>query len=255
MNNNNQPEVRPVLGRTFYFLYNQIKMAHLTGPERAAYVQNMFTRIASRYDLMNRLMTGGQDSRWRKQVVQLARLKNNGRLLDLGTGTGDLAREAIAQFPQAKVIATDFTLQMMRVGQQRGALEFSSADALHLPFQDFSFDAVTSGFLMRNVIDLQKALQEQYRVLRKGGRIVILDTTRPKKNLLSPLIWLHLHVLIPALGKVITGASEAYRYLPETTEGFVTAENLASRMAAAGFRKINYERFMFGTIAIHWGEK
>jgi demethylmenaquinone methyltransferase/2-methoxy-6-polyprenyl-1,4-benzoquinol methylase len=230
-------------------------MTRLTGQERATYVQNMFTRIAKRYDLMNRLMTGGQDVRWRKQVIQLARLRNHARLLDLGTGTGDLAREAITQFPQAKVIAADFTLEMMWVGQKRGRLIFSSADALCLPFQDWSFDAVVSGFLMRNVIDLQKALQEQYRVLKKGGRIVILDTTRPKKNLLSPFIWVHMHFVIPTLGRLLTGNSDAYRYLPETTEGFVTAEEMAARMAAAGFKKINYERFMFGTIAIHWGEK
>jgi demethylmenaquinone methyltransferase/2-methoxy-6-polyprenyl-1,4-benzoquinol methylase len=215
----------------------------------------MFTRIAKRYDLMNRLMTGGQDVRWRKQVIQLARLRNHARLLDLGTGTGDLAREAITQCPKAKVIAADFTLEMMRVGQKRGRLNFSSADALQLPFQDWSFEATVSGFLMRNVIDLQKALQEQHRVLKKGGRIVILDTTRPKKNLLSPFIWVHMHFVIPALGRLLTGSSDAYRYLPETTEGFVTAEEMAARMAAAGFKKINYERFMFGTIAIHWGEK
>ena len=230
-------------------------MTRLTGQERAAYVQNMFTRIAKRYDLMNRLMTGGQDIRWRKQVIQLARLGKHSNLLDLGTGTGDLAREALEQFPQAKIVAADFTLEMMRVGQKRGPLNFSSADALLLPFGDFSFDAVVSGFLMRNVIDLQKAIQEQYRVLKNGGRIVILDTTRPKKNLLSPFIWLHMHVIIPLLGRLLTGSSDAYRYLPETTEGFVTAENMASRMAAAGFKKINYQRYMLGTIAIHWGEK
>lgn len=230
-------------------------MTRLTGQERAAYVQNMFTRIARRYDLMNRLMTGGQDVRWRRDVIQLARLNRNSRMLDLGTGTGDLAREALAQFPGARVIAADFTLEMMRVGQKSGRLNFSSADALHLPFPDMLFDAVVSGFLMRNVVDLQRALQEQYRVLRKGGRIVILDTTRPKKNLLSPFIWLHMHVIIPVLGKLITGSSDAYRYLPETTEGFVTAEELAARMAAARFKRIGYDRFMFGTIAIHWGEK
>jgi demethylmenaquinone methyltransferase/2-methoxy-6-polyprenyl-1,4-benzoquinol methylase len=144
---------------------------------------------------------------------------------------------------------------MMRVGQKRGPLDFSSADALHLPFPDSSFDAVVSGFLMRNVIDLQKALQEQHRVLKKGGNLVILDTTRPRKNLLSPLIWLHMHVVIPLLGRLLTGSSEAYRYLPETTEGFVTAENMAARMASIGFKRINYQRFMFGTIAIHWGKK
>ena len=230
-------------------------MSQLTGHERAAYVQNMFARIAKRYDLMNRLMTGFQDVHWRRQVIQLARLTKDASLLDLGTGTGDLAREAVLQFPQAKAAAADFTLEMMRVGQKTGPLNFSAADALHLPFNDSVFDAVISGFLMRNVIDLQKALNEQYRVLKKGGRIVILDTTRPKKNILSPFIWIHMHFIIPALGGLLTGVSEAYRYLPETTEGFVTAEEMAARMASAGFKQIGFKRLMFGTIAIHWGEK
>jgi demethylmenaquinone methyltransferase/2-methoxy-6-polyprenyl-1,4-benzoquinol methylase len=230
-------------------------MTQLTGKERATYVQNMFTRIARRYDLMNRLMTGGQDIQWRRRVIQLTHLPQKARLLDVGTGTGDLAREALTQFPQAKVIAADFTLEMMRVGQRNGRLNFASADALHLPFEDAFCDAVVSGFFMRNAIDLQKALQEQYRVLKKGGRIVILDTTRPKRNILSPFIWLHMHIVIPVLGRLLTGAKEAYHYLPDTTEGFVTAEELAVRMAAVGFRQINFERLMFGTIAIHWGMK
>jgi demethylmenaquinone methyltransferase/2-methoxy-6-polyprenyl-1,4-benzoquinol methylase len=230
-------------------------MTQLTGNERAKYVQGMFTRIAKRYDLMNRLMTGGQDIRWRKRVIELARLNENGSLLDLGTGTGDLAREALSAFPHARVVAADFTLEMMRVGQKTSPLNFSTADALRLPFNDLSFDSVISGFLMRNVIDLQKALEEQNRVLMNGGRIVILDTTRPKKNILSPFIWLHMHFVIPTLGGLLTGSQDAYRYLPETTEGFVTAEEMATRMEKAGFKNIGFQRFMFGTIAIHWGEK
>jgi demethylmenaquinone methyltransferase/2-methoxy-6-polyprenyl-1,4-benzoquinol methylase len=230
-------------------------MTQLTGQERATYVQNMFTRIAKRYDLMNRLMTGFQDVRWRKQVIRLARLTNDASLLDLGTGTGDLAREALTQFPRAKVTAADFTLEMMRVGQKTGKLNFSSADALRLPFKDASFDAVISGFLMRNVIDLQKGIEEQFRVLKNGGRIVILDTTRPKKNILSPFIWVHMHFIIPTLGGLLTGVREAYNYLPDSTEGFVTAEDLASRMEKAGFKNVKFQRLMFGTIAIHWGEK
>jgi demethylmenaquinone methyltransferase/2-methoxy-6-polyprenyl-1,4-benzoquinol methylase len=230
-------------------------MTQLTGKERATYIQNMFTRIARHYDLINRLMTGGQDIRWRKRVIKLAGLKSDSSLLDIGTGTGELAREALTKFPQAKVIAVDFTLEMMRIGRRNGSLKFSSADALYLPFDDSLFDAVISGFLMRNVIDLQKALREQHRVLKNGGCIVILDTTRPKKNILSPLIWLHMHIVIPTLGRLLTGAKEAYRYLPESTEGFLTAEELASCMSSAGFQNVNYQRFMFGTIAIHWGEK
>ncbi len=230
-------------------------MTQWTGDERAAYVQDMFTRIARRYDLMNRLMTGGQDIRWRKRVIELARLDDHASLLDLGTGTGDLAREALSAFPNARVVGADFTLEMMRVGQQAGRLDFSAADALLLPFNESTFDAVVSGFLMRNVIDLNEALEEQYRVLKSGGRIVILDTTRPQRNILSPLIWIHLHIVIPALGKLVTGSGEAYRYLPETTEGFVTAEDMVARMAWVGFKNIGFRRLMFGTIAIHWGEK
>ncbi len=230
-------------------------MTQLTGQERATYVQGMFTQIAKRYDLMNRLMTGFQDVYWRKQVIRLAKLSNDASLLDLGTGTGDLAREAQTQFPQAKIIAADFTLEMMRVGQKTSPLNFSTADALRLPFNDSTFDAVTSGFLMRNVIDLQKAIEEQFRVLKDGGRIVILDTTRPKKNILSPFIWIHMHFIIPTLGGLLTGVREAYNYLPDTTENFVTAEDLSSRMTKAGFKNVNFQRLMFGTIAIHWGHR
>ncbi len=230
-------------------------MTHLTGHERAQYVQSMFTRIAHRYDLMNRLMTGGQDVRWRKEVIDRAHLTPNASLLDLGTGTGDLAREALTQMPRAKVTAADFTIEMMRVGNQNGSLAWSAADALNLPFKDRTFDAVVSGFLMRNVTDVQRALKEQHRALKPSGRIVILDTTRPKRNLLSPFIWIHMHVVIPTVGGLLSGVREAYTYLPNTTEGFLTAEQLASRMIAAGFKKVDFKRLMFGTIAIHWGEK
>ncbi|MCX6057602.1 MAG: ubiquinone/menaquinone biosynthesis methyltransferase [Chloroflexi bacterium] len=230
-------------------------MSNLTGTERSKYVQSMFTKIAHRYDLMNRLMTGGQDIRWRKQVIKLARLTPNAALLDLGTGTGDLAREALLQQPQAKVTAADFTIEMMRVGNKNGNLEWSAADALNLPFKNITFDAVVSGFLMRNVTDIQQALKEQYRTLKPGGRIVILDTTRPKKNLLSPFIWLHMHFIIPTIGGLLSGERDAYNYLPDTTENFLTAEQLAARMIAVGFKKVDFKRMMFGTIGIHWGEK
>jgi demethylmenaquinone methyltransferase / 2-methoxy-6-polyprenyl-1,4-benzoquinol methylase len=230
-------------------------MTHLTGKERGEYVQQMFTRIAHRYDLMNRLITAGQDIEWRKAVIRQARLEPNSRLLDLGSGTGDLAREAIAQQPGIEVVAADFTLEMMRVGDRNGSLPWSAADALNLPFGDETFDAIVSGFLMRNVGDVQQALKEQYRTLKPGGRVVILDTTKPKPNLLSPFIWLHMHFLIPLLGRILSGFGEAYNYLPDSTEGFLTAEELTARMAAVSFKRINFERLMFGTIAIHWGEK
>ncbi len=231
-------------------------MTNLSGTEKARYVQGLFTRIARRYDLMNRLMTGGQDVVWRREVIRRAGLRPGARLLDLGAGTGDLAREAQNQQPQASITAADFTLAMMQAGRKPGDhFGWAASDALNLPFGEAQFDAVVSGFLMRNVVDSLAALREQFRALVPGGRIVILDTTRPRRNLLSPFIWIHMHLIIPALGTLLSGQSDAYTYLPDSTEAFLSAEELAARLAAAGFKKIGYKRLMFGTIAMHWGEK
>jgi demethylmenaquinone methyltransferase / 2-methoxy-6-polyprenyl-1,4-benzoquinol methylase len=218
----------------------------------------MFTRIAGRYDLMNRLMTFGQDISWRKQVVKLVALPASGKLLDLGTGTGDLAAEAQSQSPSILPIGGDFTIEMMRVGKNdpaRRAIRFAGTDALNLPFPDNTFDAVTSGYLMRNVIDVNRAWAEQYRVLKAGGRVVCLDTTPPPRNILYPFINFHLHVIIPLMGRLLTGASDAYTYLPDTTENFLPADKLAERMKQVGFKNVQYKRLMFNTMAIHWGEK
>jgi demethylmenaquinone methyltransferase/2-methoxy-6-polyprenyl-1,4-benzoquinol methylase len=233
-------------------------MTHLTGAARAQYVQTMFARIASKYDLMNRLMTGGQDVGWRTIVLKLAALPKGGRLLDLGTGTGDLAAAALAADSTLISVGGDFTLEMMRVGKSnpaRRAVLFTGSNALHLPFPDNTFDAVTSGYLMRNVIDAPCAWAEQYRVLKPGGRVVCLDTTPPPKNLLRPFISFHLHVVIPALGKLVAGNSDAYTYLPDSTEKFSTAEKLADQMTESGFKDARFKRLMFGTMAIHWGRK
>lgn len=235
-------------------------MNNLINPEqqtKAKSVQSMFNRIAPRYDLMNRLMTGGMDVRLRKTVIRRADLPSGGTLLDLGAGTGDLAQEAIRQYPGAHIFAADFTLGMMQAGQKRSGptVQFSAADALQIPFSDESFDAVVSGFLLRNVVDLQKALKEQWRVLKPGGIFVSLDTTRPKKSILSPFINFHMHKVIPFLGQILTGDRDAYVYLPTTTVHFLTAEELVVYLAHAGFQKILFQRALFNTIAIHWAQK
>ena len=235
-------------------------MTHLSGNERAQYVQGMFARIAADYDLMNRLMTFGQDRQWRREVIRKASLSpGRNRVLDLGGGTGDLGFEALRQHPATLPVEADFTLEMLRVGQQRAdrqlPISWSSADALNLPFPNATFDAVVSGFLMRNVIDVPQALSEQRRVLKPGGRIVILDTTRPRHNLLTPLVRFHMHTVIPLLGRLISGQGDAYEYLPDSSEAFLSAEELAARMVAAGFDQVAFRRLNFGTIAIHWGVK
>lgn len=235
-------------------------MAHLTGSERAAYVQNMFGRIAGRYNLMNRLMTGGQDLKWRRFVVQQARLKSGDKLLDLATGTGDIAFEALKAIPNLRVVGGDFSLPMMQVGQtlpMGKQVGWTGADALNLPFPDGAFNAITAGFLTRNVIDIPRMFAEQLRVLKTGGRIVLLDSSPPKDNLLKPFIEIHLRYIIPLLGRIVAGknGADAYQYLPSSTQAFKTPEELAKLMTQAGVRNVQFRTFMFGTMAVHWGEK
>ncbi len=233
-------------------------MTLTTNETHGAAIQEMFGRIAARYDLMNRLMTFGQDRRWRRFVVRQARLTPGDWLLDIATGTGDIAFEARRQTPDLHVIAADFTLPMMVIGKRRADAEdvaWQAADTLRLPYADQSFDAVTSGYLFRNVNDISGALSEQLRVLKPGGRLVTLDTTPPPHNLLRPFIQFHLKFVIPTLGRIISGNADAYRYLPESTLGFKTADELAALMRAAGLVDVGYKRFMFGTMAVHWGIK
>jgi demethylmenaquinone methyltransferase/2-methoxy-6-polyprenyl-1,4-benzoquinol methylase len=232
-------------------------MTNLSGNQRGQYVQAMFARIAPHYDRMNRLMTAGHDVHWRQEAIRRTALPPGGRLLDLGAGTGDLAAEALRQYPGCQVVAADFTLEMMQAGRatREADLAWSGADALRLPFPDQTFAAVVSGYLLRNVSDLSQALSEQHRVLQHSGRLVALDTTRPPKGLLSPFINFHLHTVIPALGRLLAGESEAYTYLPDSTQEFLSAEQLAARLVQVGFRQVGFRRLMFGTMAIHWGVK
>ena len=218
----------------------------------------MFDRIAPRYDLMNRLMTFGQDMRWRRFLVGRLHLSESARVLDVATGTGDIAFEVRRQFPKAEVIASDFALAMMRVGQVRKmgwSVAWSAGDAQRLPFPDGAFDAISSGYLFRNVPDISLALDEQLRLLKPGGFMATLDTSPPPNNPLKPFILIHLKYVIPTLGKLITPDAEAYQYLPASTLRFKTPDDLAALMRAAGFVDVGYKVFMFGTMAVHWGQK
>lgn len=229
----------------------------LQGDERARYVRAMFTRIAPHYDLMNRLMTFGQDQGWRKEIIRRACLPAQGKLLDIGAGTGDLSKEAKRQNPDSQVVAVDFTPAMMVAGQDETTttISWSGADALHLPFEENMFDAVVSGFLLRNVVDVPACLAEQFRVLKPGGNVVALDTTRPCRNIFSPFINIYLHRIIPRLGQWLAGDNEAYTYLPDSTENFLEAETLAAQLSTAGFTQVGFRRKMFGSVALHWGFK
>jgi demethylmenaquinone methyltransferase/2-methoxy-6-polyprenyl-1,4-benzoquinol methylase len=220
----------------------------------------MFGRIARRYVLMNSLMTFGHDRVWRRKVVEGAALPPGGRLLDIATGTGDIALEALRRDTALDAIGADFSLEMMRAGQARAdgyKLHWAGADTLALPFLDQTFDAVTSGFLIRNLSPnrIVDAFTEQARVLKPGGRVVCLDTSPPPDNLLRPFITFHLRHLIPSLGTLISGDRKAYTYLPATTVAFKTPDELAELMHEAGLREVSYSRLMLGTIAIHVGTR
>ncbi len=224
-------------------------------PER---VRAMFARIAHRYDLLNRLMTGGQDVRWRREVIRRAGLEPGHWLLDIGAGTGDLAFEALRQQPRARVVAADFTLPMMLVGRRRPGSHrvlWTAADTLRLPFPESTFDAVVSGFLLRNVADLPQALREHYRVLKPGGRWVALETVPPPRNWLWPFIAVHFRVVIPLMGRLIAGDADAYRYLPRTSERFLTAAEMLDLLARVGFEDTGVRLRMFATVAIYWARK
>ncbi len=250
----------PFTIKPFYRHKDDDRIMHLQGQEKASYVRDMFGRVAERYNLMNRLMTAGQDQKWRRFVIQRAKLPQGGTLLDMATGTGDIAFEALRAEPTARVIGADFALPMMMVGQRQRMgthVHWCGADALHLPFPHECFDAVVSGYLVRNVIDIRQTLREQLRVVKPGGRIVILDSSPPPQNLLRPLILLYLRYGIPLLGRLISGggAADAYKYLPESTQAFKTPDELAAIMRETGVRNVEFQTFMFGTMAVHWGVK
>lgn len=226
--------------------------------EKPAYVNRMFARIAPTYDLMNRLMTGGQDRRWRELVLDLCDLPVNGRLLDVGTGTGDIAAAAQRRMPYLEVVGSDFTYEMMAAGRRHPArrqIPFVQGDTLALPFADNSFDAVVSGFLIRNVVDRVGALAEQARVTKPGGRVVCLETTPPENSLLGPLFEFYFFQVVPLLGGLVSGDMEAYHYLPHSTVAFPSPEGLRHLMEQAGLRNVVYQELMFGTVAIHVGTK
>ncbi|MEN8256521.1 MAG: bifunctional demethylmenaquinone methyltransferase/2-methoxy-6-polyprenyl-1,4-benzoquinol methylase UbiE [Thermodesulfobacteriota bacterium] len=225
---------------------------------KAPAVQKMFDSIAGQYDLMNRVMTLGQDQRWRKFVVAKAGDAKQGRVLDLATGTGDIAALYKESFPKATVIGGDFAQNMLAEAGKRFAdrdISWQACDANFLPFGDDFFEAVTFGYLLRNVDHAPTVLNEVYRVLKKGGRIVCLDTTPPGKNILYPFIRGYLRWGIPLMGRLIASDEAAYAYLTGSTMDFYKADDLATEFRHAGFQKVGFKKFMMGTIAVHWGEK
>jgi demethylmenaquinone methyltransferase/2-methoxy-6-polyprenyl-1,4-benzoquinol methylase len=225
---------------------------------KAVKVRHMFDRISARYDLMNRLITFGLDRSWRRLVVTLAMVPKGGHLLDVGSGTGDIAFEARRCDPSMHIIAADISSKMMAFGRKRSAgrkLGWCQADALALPFPDGIFDAVTSGYLLRNVSNVSQALREQMRVVKPGRRVVCLDTSPPPRHWSRPFVLFYLKLMIPALGTLVAGDRAAYEYLHTSTRAFMEPDRLAAVMREIGFGEVSCRTFMFGTMAVCWGNR
>jgi demethylmenaquinone methyltransferase/2-methoxy-6-polyprenyl-1,4-benzoquinol methylase len=230
--------------------------------DKVAYVRDMFARIAGRYDLMNYLMTFGRDRAWRRYTISQLGLGNgqSSTVLDVATGTGDLALETLHQHPETRVVGLDFVSEMLALAQHKASahagpqtLFLSAGDALRLPFADALFDAVVTGFAMRNVTDIPAAFVEMARVTRPGGSVACLEIAKPRTLFFRQLFAFYFYRLVPLLGGWITGQPSAYTYLPHSLTAFLNPDEIAEVMDQAGWRDVRYKRLMLGTVAVHVG--
>ncbi len=228
--------------------------------EFATEVRGMFDRIAGVYDLMNSAMTAGLHHQWRQRAVDRAQVRPGSDALDICCGTGDLALELRRRIgPDGRVVGSDFSEPMLELARRKSGeeglpVEFGWADALDLPYGDASFDAVTIGFGARNLADLDKGLSEMARVLRPGGRLVILEITRPQREPLASFYSLWFDRMVPVIGS-LAGDPDAYSYLPNSVRTFPEPERLAAMIDAAGFTEIRWLLLAGGIIAIHSATK
>ena len=220
-------------------------MAQLKGNDRSAFVASMFGRISRRYDLLNTLMTVGMHYMWRRKAAQLAATHVSGDILDVASGTGDFAFDLLKHSNVNIVVGLDFSPEMLDVAIRKSV-------KLGL---DGRFASATVGFGVRNFFDLPKALADIVRVTRRGGKVTVLEIVRPQDRLSSVLFLRYFRWVTPKLGKIFAGDYEAYKYLPESVQHFMSAKQLTKLLKEAGLRNINVETKGMGSIAIISGER
>ncbi len=231
-------------------------------PQRAQ-VWQMFDRIARRYDLLNHLLSLGQDIRWRKKVAQVLPEKSNQKILDLATGTGD---QLLYLFQTSSRIAsatgTDLALEMLDIGKEKvrqqqlqNVITLQEGNAEDIQFEEGSFDTVTISFGIRNVTDVKKALSEMYRVLTPGGRVIILEFSLPKIRIIRKLYLIYFRYVLPFIGGLISGDRYAYRYLNQTVETFPYGKAFCDLISGQGFDEVEMLPLTFGVATIYYGKK
>lgn len=221
-------------------------------------ILSMFRSIAPAYDAVNRLLSFGQDQRWRQRALELAQLPLGGRLLDVATGTGDLALLAQRHDPTLRIVGVDLTPAMLAQAQRKDAtrtVAWMVADGLRMPYPDDAFDAVISVFMLRNVPDVAQALREQLRVVKPGGRVVCLEMTWPQTFPIKWLFKLYFFTLPPLIGGLMSGNRQAYRYLPRSVQQFLAPQALADTMQQSGLHAVAWQTLMLGAVVAAVGEK
>lgn len=226
------------------------------GERRREYVRGMFGRIARRYDLMNSIMTAGLDAYWRRAAADLVQEVGPHRVLDVGTGTAQLAAAVSDRDPGVGVVGVDLTLPMLDIARLQGhRVALLCGDGLALPFGDRTFDAVTSAFTVRNFADPLAGLREQCRVLRPGGRLVCLELCMPASAVAARLFGLYFRHVVPLIGGAIAGDRSAYTYLPESVAHFAAPAAVAATIRTAGFIDVRWRRLHPGTVALYWAAR
>ena len=230
--------------------------------EKAGMVHGVFTRVASRYDLMNDLMSAGIHRLWKDAMMDWLAPRAGQRLLDVAGGTGDIAFRFLARAPEARATVLDMTESMLIEGQKRaeaenlsGRLDWVVGDAMALPFADNSFDVYTISFGIRNVTRIPDALSEAFRVLRPGGRIMVLEFSQIPNPALQWAYDRYSFNVIPALGQVVANDRDSYQYLVESIRRFPDQETFATMIRQAGFEQVKYRNLTLGVAALHSGWK
>ena len=233
-----------------------------TKREQAQRVREMFATIATRYDLLNHLLSGNIDRRWRRLVVErvVANLPvGNARVLDVACGTGDLSLALVAG-TQAQVVGLDFCRPMLDIAaakssQRRLAIPFVEGDALRLPFPDQSFDAASIAFGLRNLASVEGGLRELLRILRPGGTLAVLEFSKPQTPILRTFFRVYFTNLLPLFGGLISGSKSAYEYLPNSVSRFPDQTSLATMMEEIGFTEVTFQNLTGGIAALHLGKR